>query len=146
MNSNTPNSTVPYLRANSSQSICFNRLITTIPKDAGLSPLTFTIGQGKIPLPGGLTVPVPVIIMLRPQHGQAVGQHGDDKYTDEGSLRRGLALTEHGGGEIDGVLGFCGSPRLGNSLYLLEQALEAVRRRAEESVRSCCGCPGRCSR
>ena len=30
------------------------------------------------------------------------------------------------------VLGFCGSPRLGNSLYLLEQALEAVRRRAEE--------------
>ena len=37
---------------------------TTIPKDAGLSPLTFTIGQGKIPLPGGLTVPVPVIIML----------------------------------------------------------------------------------
>lgn len=30
------------------------------------------------------------------------------------------------------VLGFCASPRVGNSKYLLEEALEAVRRRAEE--------------
>lgn len=36
---------------------------TTIPKDIGLPQLTFTIGQGRIPLFGGLTIPVPVIIM-----------------------------------------------------------------------------------
>lgn len=30
------------------------------------------------------------------------------------------------------VLGFCASPRVGNSLYLLEEALEALRQRAEE--------------
>lgn len=36
---------------------------TTIPKDIGLPQLTFTIGQGRIPLFGGLSIPVPVIIM-----------------------------------------------------------------------------------
>ena len=37
---------------------------TTIPVDIGLPQLTFAIGQGKIPLFGGLSIPVPVIIML----------------------------------------------------------------------------------
>lgn len=36
---------------------------TTIPKDIGLPALTFSMGQGRIPL-GGITIPVPVIIML----------------------------------------------------------------------------------
>lgn len=37
---------------------------TTIPKDIGLPQFTFTMGQGKIPFFGGLTIPVPVIIMI----------------------------------------------------------------------------------
>ena len=37
---------------------------TTIPKDIGLPQLTFTIGQGRIKFIGGLTIPVPVIIMV----------------------------------------------------------------------------------
>lgn len=37
---------------------------TTIPKDAGLSEFTFTMGQGRIPFIQDLTIPVPVIIML----------------------------------------------------------------------------------
>lgn len=37
---------------------------TTIPKDIGLPQLTFTIGQGRVPFIGGLTIPVPVLIMV----------------------------------------------------------------------------------
>ncbi len=36
----------------------------TIPKDAGLPELTFFLGQGRVPFLFGLTIPLPVIIML----------------------------------------------------------------------------------
>ena len=36
---------------------------TTIPKDIGLPEFTFTIGQGRIPLFGDYTLPVPIVIM-----------------------------------------------------------------------------------